>query len=289
MRKIKPFEDLTFHDDFMFGLVMQDKEICREALECLLGKNIQKIEYTEPQKSLNTFCTSHAIRLDVYVDDGNTVYDVEVQNKNEKNLGRRTRYYQGIMDVDSLEKGRVYTELKNSVIIFLCTFDPFKKAIPCYTVKRECLQDRSVGIDDGAVVHIFNCTAYEKVKNESLKAFLKFVQTDMAESEFTRRIGSMVETQKAVESNKKFYLSWSLHDTDIRLEGREEGIRIGEKRGKKEGMKQGMNEKAVASARNFLAMNVLTHEQIAKGVGLPIEKIEELAAEQAKAMTLQED
>ena len=47
MHKIKPFEKLTFHDDFMFGLVMQDKEICREALECLLGKSIQKIEYTE--------------------------------------------------------------------------------------------------------------------------------------------------------------------------------------------------------------------------------------------------
>ena len=79
MYKIKPFEKLTFHDDFMFGIVMQDKEICQEALECL--------------------------------------------------------------------------------------------------------QDRSVGIDDGAVVYIFNCTAYEKVKNESLRAFLKFVQTDMAESE----------------------------------------------------------------------------------------------------------
>ena len=216
------------------------------------------------------------------MDDGSTVYDVEVQNRNEKNLGRRTRYYQGIMDVDSLEKGCVYTELKNSVIIFLCTFDPFKKAIPCYTVKRECLQDRSIGIDDGAIVHIVNCTAYEKVNNESLRAFLKFVQTDTAESEFTRRIGNMVETQKAVETNKKFYLSWSLHDTDVRLEGREEGIRIGEKRGKKEGMKQGMNEKAVASARNFLAMNVLTHEQIAKGVGLPIEKIEELAQEMSE-------
>ena len=226
MRKIKPFEDLTFHDDFMFGLVMQDKEICREALECLLGKSIQKIEYTEPQKSLNAFCTSHAIRLDVYVDDGNTVYDVEVQNRNEKNLGRRTRYYQGIMDVDSLEKGRVYTELKNSVIIFLCTRHIWRLTLSkkrFHAVKRECLQDRSVGIDDGAIVHIFNCTAYEKVKNESLRAFLKFVQTDMAESEFTRRIGSMVETQKAVESNKKFYLSWSLHDTDARLEGREEG------------------------------------------------------------------
>ncbi len=127
-------------------------------------------------------------------------------------------------------------------------------------------------------MHIFNCTAYEKVKNESLRAFLKFVQTGMTESEFTRRIGSMVETQKAVETNKKFYLSWSLHDTDVRLEG----IRIGEKRGKKEGM----NEAKIANARNFLAMNLGTHDQIAKGVGLPIEKIEELAAEMAKEATL---
>ena len=89
----------------------------------------------------------------------------------------------------------------------------------------------------------------------------------------------MVETQKAVETNKKFYLSWSLHDTDIRLEGREEGILIGEKRGEKRGKKEGMNEKAIASARNLLAMKVLSHEQIAQAVGLQLEKIEELAKE----------
>ena len=152
-----------------------------------------------------------------------------------------------------------------------------------YTVKRECIQDRSVGIDDGAVVHIFNCTAYEKVENESLKAFLKFLQTNTAESEFTRRIGNMVETQKKIEANKKIYLTWSLHDHDVR----NEGIRIGEKRGEKLGEKRGMNEKAVASARNLLAMKLGTHEQIAKAVGLPIEKIEELAAELAKEATLQ--
>ena len=65
---------------------------------------------------------------------------------------------------------------------------------------------------------------------------------------------------------------------------KEEGIRIGEKRGKE----QGMNEKAVATAKNFLAMNILTHEQIAHGVGLPLEKIEELSAEMTKKRTLQE-
>ena len=79
----------------------------------------------------------------------------------------------------------------------------------------------------------------------------------------------MVEAQKRLEATKKVYFTWSLHDTDVRLEG----IAVGKE--------QGMNEKAVASARNLLAMNVLTHEQIAQAVELPLDKIEELAAEMA--------
>ncbi len=93
----------------------------------------------------------------------------------------------------------------------------------------------------------------------------------------------MVETQKAVESNKKFYLSWSLHDTDVRLEG----IRIGEKRGEKRGKKQGINEAKIASARNMLEDN-LPIEKISQYTGLPLEKIEELATDLAKEATLQE-
>ena len=65
-----------------------------------------------------------------------------------------------------------------------------------YTVKRTCIEDRDVFIDDGAIVKIFNCTAYEKVANENLHAFLKYVQNNRAESDFTRRIADMVEAQK---------------------------------------------------------------------------------------------
>ena len=132
MSKIKPFEKLKFHDDFMFGLVMQDKKLCREVLECLLGIKIRHLEYAEPQKDFTPLYTAHGIRLDVYVRDGDTVYDVEVQNRNEHDMGKRTRYYQSMMDADSLLKGHVYSELKRCVIIFLCRFDPFKKGIPWY-------------------------------------------------------------------------------------------------------------------------------------------------------------
>ncbi len=37
MDKIKPFEQLAFYDDFMFGIVMQDKELCRCSAQSELG------------------------------------------------------------------------------------------------------------------------------------------------------------------------------------------------------------------------------------------------------------
>ena len=75
----------------------------------------------------------------------------------------------------------------------------------------------------------------------------------------------MVETQKKVEELKKTYLSWSLHDSDVRREGRKEGIAIGEERAKLE------------AARNMLLTNLGTIEQIAEITGLSKEKINELA------------
>ncbi len=138
MKTLKPFEELTYHDDFMFGIVMQDKEICREVLECLLGVKIKWIKYPEPQKRFDPLYTSHGIRLDVYVEDGNRIYDVEIQNRDEHDIGKRSRYYQSMMDMDSLLKGQNYEDLKESIVIFLCRFDPFKKQIPCYNVRRIC-------------------------------------------------------------------------------------------------------------------------------------------------------
>ena len=44
-----------------------------------------------------------------------------------------------------------------------------------------------------------------------------------------------------------------------------------------EGYDEGSFQKASDAARNLLAMNLGTHEQIAHAVGLPLEKVKELA------------
>ena len=65
----KPIEELTFTDDFMFGRVMQNPEICKGLLERLLEIKIDKIEYPVLQKTISPHYKSKGIRLDVYVED----------------------------------------------------------------------------------------------------------------------------------------------------------------------------------------------------------------------------
>ena len=87
----------------------------------------------------------------------------------------------------------------------------------------------------------------------------------------------MVETQKKVEELKKTYLSWSLHDSDVRREGKREGLQEGIAIGEARGEKRGEERAKLEAARNMLAKNKLTLEEISDYTGLPLETIEGLA------------
>ena len=95
----------------------------------------------EEQKTINLLLESKGIRLDVYVkDENNTIYNVEMQRGNHKNLPKRLRYYQGSIDLDLISKGENYRTLVKSYIIFICTFDLFKKGRHKYTFESICLK-----------------------------------------------------------------------------------------------------------------------------------------------------
>lgn len=57
------------------------------------------------------------MRFDVYLEDNtNSVYDIEMQTTLQKDLGKRTRYYQGMIDLNLIEKDIHYIYLPK------CTF-----------------------------------------------------------------------------------------------------------------------------------------------------------------------
>ena len=74
------WEELGIENDFLFGKVMQDSELCKELLQRILPElQIDRIEYPELQKSIRSDADAKSVRLDVYVKDGKgTVYDIEM-------------------------------------------------------------------------------------------------------------------------------------------------------------------------------------------------------------------
>ncbi len=106
---------------------MRDKEICIALLERLLKLKIKDIQYLEEEKTINIEYAAKSIRLDVYVEESTRVFNLEMQTTAKKELPYRSRYYQGMIDLNSIEKGASYKNLKESYVIFICTFDPFGK------------------------------------------------------------------------------------------------------------------------------------------------------------------
>ena len=69
-------------------------------------------------------------------------------SNNDNELPKRTRYYQAMIDMAETEKGQDYQDLKESYIIFICTFDPFKQGKPMYTFRNLCIENKELELED---------------------------------------------------------------------------------------------------------------------------------------------
>ena len=261
---MKPIDELTFIDDYMFGEVMKSKEICIGVLERLTGLEIEDIEYPELQKSLKPGYETHGIRLDVYVKNRDAVYDIELQNKHYNALGKRMRFYQSLIDADSLLKGADYEDLPRTIIIFICTTDPFNLGLPKYTFRTTCAESDSLNLDDNAEKIIYNASAYADVSDRELGAFLRFVSEDKSSDSFTEKLKERVYGIKADEIFRKEYMSMGIWESDIRKEATKEGYEAG--------MEQGQYNTRIENAKAMLA-DGMDVNLVSKYTGLSVETI----------------
>lgn len=177
----KKVQRLKFKRAFLFGAALSDEETCRMILELVLGKKISHVKvHTE-----HTFLYSsdyRMVRLDVYAsDDVQVSYDMEMQNKNEKNLPKRSRYHLAEMDLNSLRPGESFEDLKPSFVVFICTFDPFGYGLYRYTFEPAC-KERNFLLGDETCRIFLNTKGQnpDEVPPE-LVTFLKYVEDSSAE------------------------------------------------------------------------------------------------------------
>ena len=223
------YEELRFTDDFMFGKVMEDKELCRQVLECLLEHPVGELQDVQPEREFRYTMDGKPIRLDVYTKSRDTVYDAEMQNLNHKSvkdleLPRRSRFYQSMMDGDYLQKGVSYRKLPEGKILFICTFDPFGKGQARYIFENRCETEPELLLQDGTMKIFYNCTARTEQLSENVRALYEYILTGTGNDRLTRKIEAAVEKARCNEKWRSEYMKELLHDDDMRAEGREEGI-----------------------------------------------------------------
>ena len=302
----------------MFSYVMCNPQICTELLQSLLPDHkISRIEYYEmgrdgteqptvsskkgeplkldTQKSLNEAFNRRTVWLDVYIDDGKSVYNLEMQTTRHAGLAKRARLYQAHMDINQLQRGQFYTRLRPSFVIFICTFDPFDEGRYLYSFRNVC-RETGAELGDEAYKLFFNTAGTRGEISDSLREILRYMNdpnnypVEQTELPLIRSIDEAVGEAKMSDEWRHAYMIYQIHQQDAELRGiaiGEEhqqdaelrGIAIGEERGiaigEERGEKRGEQKEKINNAKGMLHEG-LSADLISRVTGLPISEINKL-------------
>lgn len=226
MGNIKTYwEELGISNDFLFGKIMRNPELCKELLQRILPElKIDRIEYLETQKSIQPDVDARSVRLDVYVkDDKNTVYDIEMQVADTKELPKRSRYYQSIIDLQLIDKGQSYKKLNQSYIIFICPFDLYGQGRHIYTFENVCKEDTGICLKDGTTKIFLNAKGEMDDVSKELKAFLDYTVGRKSDDVFIRKLEEAVEEAKRNREWRHEYMTLLMRDQENIDKGMERG------------------------------------------------------------------
>lgn len=224
------YEELDFTNDFMFCKILENNEqLCTELLELILGRKIKKIIYLHKQETIEITSDGRGVRLDVYFeDDADTVYDLEMQTTLDKELPKRSRYYQGMIDLNLIQRGDNYKKLKKSYVIFICLQNPFDGRLHKYAFENRCIEDLNIRLGDDTTKVVITPDGTENDISEKMKHFLEYIVGKVPNDEFTKKLEYAVEEARNKEEWRLEYMTLLMRDQENiekgRAEGRAEGM-----------------------------------------------------------------
>lgn len=286
-------EKIPFTDDWMFGMVLRDAEICKELLQRILpeeefdeiqmippaGADAQETDEMEsaesvPQMDAGRMTTeiqaflkfgkeSHGVRFDAYAKSRNVWAEIEMQTFSGQHLGKRSRYYSATMDVDFFAAGGNYEDLKRSYVIFICTFDYMKTGDAVYFFQHFDVE-KGLPFTDESYILILNTSCSPEKVPERLKALYAYINNPANSfgDDLVKKIDRQVEKYNGSEWRR----------AQMTLSGY---VKDRERRARKEGVKAGEAEALRRVAVKMKASGMASAE-IAEMTGLSEKEIEEL-------------
>ncbi len=217
----------------------------------------------ETQKTLKLEADAHGVRFDAFVESSKLWADIEMQTSDGLELDKRARYYHANIDLDFLEQGKRYEELKPSYVIFICTFDHFNMDEPVYFF-RSWDVEKSLPLKDLSYTIVLNTKCSPEKVPEALKPFYEYLNDPKKNqaSELTRMIDERVRKFNSNEWRQR-YMTF---EYILNEQGRKSFA---------EGEAAGAAQKQREIAKNFKQAGIPI-EVIAENTGLSCEEIEKL-------------
>ena len=113
----------------MFCKILEQKPaLCRELLELVLDRKVGELVGVNPQKPIEITANGKGVRFDVYAEGSDSIiYDIEMQNASTDSIAKRSRYSQGMIDLNLIKRGAHYSDLNRSYVIYICRFNLFEE------------------------------------------------------------------------------------------------------------------------------------------------------------------
>ena len=213
----------------------------------------------ETQKTLKLGTDVHGVRFDAFVESSKLWADIEMQTSDGSELDIRARYYHANMDLDFLEQGQPYEDLKPSYVIFICTFDHFNMDEPVYFF-RSWDVEKGLPLEDLSYTIVLNTKCSPEKVPEALKPFYEYLNDPRKNqaSELTRMIDERVRRFNSDEWRKKYMtFEYILNEQ------------------KRESFAEGAAQKQREIAKNLKQAGIPV-EVIAENTGLSAEEVEAL-------------
>ena len=237
--------DIPLENDAMFAEVMRRKDACIGLLETIFeGRRIRDIIYEddfyiEPQKNIIFDPGNKSIRLDVYFEDEDAVYDIELQKVKRWNLAKRSRMYSSMMDANMLDKGLEYDALKKSYVIFVCMFDVFGQGMKSYRFRTMCENVQGLPLDDGRYIIVVNTKGSAGDSTEDMDAFFRYLNGGIKSigtgehsgNRFVEKLDRYVLDINGDEDWRQGYMKYELNLIEKYKDGKAEGINEGRAEG----------------------------------------------------------
>ena len=285
--KMKPFDELSFSDNYMFTTILEDRRnlnIAKGIVELALGQKVKDIRIAGVEKHVQARYGGKITRFDVLLEGEDSYIDVEMQVRKLLNFPLRSRMYHSQMDAKYVKAGD-YQNMKKSIVIFICLEDYFGMRLPRYTFASMCVECSELILEDKRFTIFLNPDS--DTEDSQLYFFLMFLKKKIAKDVFTKTIEKAVATVKKDESARLDYMNLDEY-LDMLVDeekakslkegieaGKAQGLQEGKAQGLQEGKTQGLQQSKIEIAKKMLSKG-MPLDLIVEMTGLSEEEIKKL-------------